>query len=432
MNSQPPSFEPRSRRRRPRSEGAHVVGDGKAKARTPRVNPPDDAPKRTSGAYVAPQAEPETPRDYAPRSRPTPASPTQQAARESIPRSYAPRSATPAVQHSSAPRTPDHGTRNPTAPPTRRRRHWGRRVAAVLVVLLVCAIAWPFYLISYGNSKLAHLDALSGAANTPGTTYLIVGSDKRTAEQAAEQDVEGERSDTIMVLQVPETGSPALVSIPRDSWVTIPGYGESKINAAYSYGGPELLVSTIENLTGMTVDHYVEVSMEGVKELTDAVGGVNLCLDYDVDDQLSGLQWQAGCHDVDGTQALAFSRMRYSDPRGDIGRTERQRQVVSAILRKALTPSTMLNPFRQRSLVGAVASNLTTDTDTSIVDLAKAGLGMRSVMGENGLMGIPPITTIDYEVNGQSAVELDPDAIDQFFTKMMNGELTAADFGSIG
>jgi cell envelope-related function transcriptional attenuator common domain len=300
-----------------------------------------------------------------------------------------------------------------------------------VALLLVVIAAWPIYLVWYGNSKLTHMDALSGAANTPGTTYLIVGSDKRTAEQAAEQDVKGQRADTIMLLQVPSSGSPALVSIPRDSWVSIPGYGDAKINAAYSYGGASLLVQTVENLTGMTIDHYVEVSMEGVKELTDAVGGVNLCLDYDVNDQLSGLVWQSGCHDADGTTALAFSRMRYSDPQGDIGRTERQRQVVSAILDKATTPGILLNPFKQRALVGAVAENLTTDTDTSIIDLAKAGLGMRSVMGSDGLMGIPPITTINYQVGGQSAVELDPDKIGTFFTKMMNGELTTSNFGQI-
>ena len=324
-------------------------------------------------------------------------------------------------------------TRQTPQGPTRRRRHYGRRIALALLVVVLLLIAWPFYLVSYGNSHLSHVEALSGATDTSGTTYLIVGSDKRSEAQVEAGDpTEGQRSDTIMLLDIPSSGAPALVSLPRDSWVEIPGHGEAKINAAYSLGGPQLLVQTVENLSGLTIDHYVEVSMSGVQELTDAVGGVNLCLDYTVNDEYSGLNWEAGCHDADGTMALAFSRMRYSDPRGDIGRTERQRQVVGAILHKAVTPSTLLNPMKQRALVGAVAQNLTTDTNTSIMGLGRAGLALRTVMGPDGLMGVPPISTIDYRVGGQSAVQLDPDAIGPFFEKMKNGQLTAADFGQIG
>jgi len=299
-----------------------------------------------------------------------------------------------------------------------------------LAIVLALLIAWPAYLVFYGNSKLEHKEALSGAANTPGTTYLIVGSDEREAD-GINDGTEGQRSDTIMLLQVPASGSTALVSIPRDSYVEIPGNGAGKINSAYSLGGAELLVETVENLTGMTIDHYVEVSMSGVSELTDAVGGINLCLDYDVNDAYSGLTWTAGCHDVDGTQALAFSRMRYSDPLGDIGRAQRQRQVIGKILDKATTPSTLLNPIAQRRLVGTAATQLTTDTDTSIIGLGRAGLGLRNVMGADGLMGAPPISSLDYKVGGQSTVLLDPDSIDSFFEKMMNGELTQDDFAQL-
>ena len=138
-------------------------------------------------------------------------------------------------------------------------------------LLLVAVVGWPLFLVQYGNSKMEHLNALSGAADTPGTTYLIVGSDKRQ-EEAINDGTEGERADTLMLLQVPQSGAPALVSLPRDSWVEIPGYGEDKINASYAIGGPELLVETVENLTGMTVDHYLEVSMFGVQDLVDGVG----------------------------------------------------------------------------------------------------------------------------------------------------------------
>ncbi len=296
----------------------------------------------------------------------------------------------------------------------------------------MAVVGWPVFLIQYGNSKMEHVAALSGRADTPGTTYLIVGSDKRQ-EEAINDGTEGERADTIMLLQVPESGSPALVSLPRDSYVEIPGYGYSKINSSYAIGGPQLLVQTVENLSGMTVDHYLEVSMFGVQDLVEAVDGVNLCLDYDVQDEFSGLNWQAGCHDVDGATALAFSRMRYSDPLGDIGRTERQRQVVGKVIDKAASPTTLINPMRQYSLVGKAASNLTTDNDTSVMNLARAGLGLRKVMAPGGLMGTPPIATLNYRTDsGESAVLLDPDLVDDFFARMMNGQLTSEDFQQLG
>ncbi|MDO4887449.1 MAG: LCP family protein [Actinomycetaceae bacterium] len=321
------------------------------------------------------------------------------------------------------------GTPGGTPPmqPRRKRRRWGRRIFVALLVLIIALVAWPFYLIHYGNGKLEHVDALSDREDTPGTTYLIVGSDKRQAG-GIEDGAEGQRADTMMLLQVPESGKPALVSLPRDTYVNIPGHGQNKLNSAYATGGPKLLVNTVEELSGLTVDHYVEVSMGGVKELVDAVGGVNLCLDYDVSDENSGLYWQSGCHDVDGTTALAFSRMRYSDPLGDIGRAMRQRQVVAKLVDKVVSPSTLVNPLRQRRLVGSAASNLTTSKGTGLTNLGRAGLGLRDVMGEGGLVGAPPIASLDYRVRGQSAVLLDLDRVDPFFEKMKNGTLSTEDF----
>ncbi|MGO1590560.1 LCP family protein, partial [Ancrocorticia sp.] len=288
------------------------------------------------------------------------------------------------------------------------------------------------FLIVHGNNKMEHMDALSGAADTPGTTYLIVGSDKRE-EGGIDDGNEGQRADTIMLMQVPESGDTSLVSIPRDAYVEISEYGANKINAAYSLGGPELLVSTVENLSGMTVDHYVEVSMSGVSSLVDAVGGVNLCLDYDVSDKKSKLEWTAGCHDVDGETALAFSRMRYSDPKGDLGRGERQRQVVSKVIQEAATPVTLINPVRQYKLVDAAATTLAMDNDSGITNLAGAALGLRGVMGDDGLMGAPPIESLNYRTpSGASAVLLDTETIDSFFEKMKNGQLTLDDFAQIG
>jgi transcriptional regulator len=122
--------------------------------------------------------------------------------------------------------------------------------------------------------------------------------------------------------------------------------------------------------------------------------------------------------------------MRKADPLGDIGRALRQRQVVSKVVSKAASPSTLINPMRQRSLVGTVAEHLTVDPDTGMVALGKAGLSIRGVMGPDGLMGAPPISSMNYRVGQQSAVRLDPAKIDGFFEKLRNGTLTSSDFFS--
>lgn len=314
----------------------------------------------------------------------------------------------------------------PTAPGQRRPRR--RPLVRILVVLLVLLIAWPVGLLAWANGKIQHTEALSGAPNTPGTTYLLAGSDSR-ADGAVADPTEGQRSDTIMVMHVPDSGPASLISLPRDTLVEIPGGGLNKLNAAYSLGGAPLLVETVEGLTGLTMDHYVEIGMGGVRDVVDAVGGVNLCLDYDVQDQLSGLEWTAGCREADGTTALAFARMRYSDPKGDIGRGERQRQVVSAVVKEVATPGNLVNPATQVRLIDAGTNALVVDTDTGIIDLGRMALAFRRATGPDGLIGTPPIASLDYRPGGGlgSTVLLDQEKAPVFFERMRDGELTAAD-----
>ena len=288
-------------------------------------------------------------------------------------------------------------------------------------------LAWPLGLLVWANGKIHHTEALSGAPGTAGTTYLLAGSDSR-ADGAVADATEGQRSDTIMVLHVPESGAAALVSLPRDTLVDIPGYGPEKLNASYSIGGPPLLVETVEQLTGLTVDHYVEIGMGGVQNVVDAVGGVELCLDYDVDDQFSGLQWTAGCRQADGATALAFARMRYSDPKGDLGRSERQRQVVSAVMKQVASPSTLVNPVDHVQLVEAGTGALGTDTDTGIIDLGRMALAFRRATGPNGILGAPPIADYDYRPGGiGSTVLLDEARVPEFFQRLKDGALTPSD-----
>lgn len=307
-----------------------------------------------------------------------------------------------------------------------RRRRRGRFLLP-LALVMVLFLAWPIGLLMWASSKLTHVDALSDAPSTPGTTYLIAGSDKRSPDSPIQDDTEGQRSDTIMLLHHAPNGQSALVSIPRDTWAEIPGVGESKINASYSYGGEPLLVKSVEKLTGLTVDHFVEVGMGGVTSVVDSLGGVELCLDYDVSDPKSELEWKAGCHLADGDTALAFSRMRYSDPEGDIGRARRQREVIQAALKNALAPANLVQPWKQVSLAEAGTSALVTDTDTGAWDLGWMAWYLRAAMKDK-LTGTPPIARLDLPTGSGLAVELDPQTSGQFFNKLKNGTLTPEDF----
>lgn len=349
-------------------------------------------------------------------------------------------SRTPAVQ--SRPSTPRRAPSAQSAPPTVPRRRGSRRkrigiVAAVVIVLLV---AWPVGLLIWANGKIQHVDALSGAANTPGTTYLLAGSDSRADGVIVDTETLGARTDTIMVLHVPPSGPAALISLPRDTYVDIPGQGPGKLNASFSLGGAPLLVRTVEKLTGLHVDHYVEIGFGGIEHVVDAVGGVELCLDpavnlvdFPVNDVDSGLQWDAaGCKVVDGTAALAFARMRKSDREGDIGRAKRQQQLISALSSAVAQPSLVVHPGRQVALITTGLGALAVSNDTNILDLGRLALAFRSATGPTGVKGTPPILDADYRPGGVgSTVRLDPDATPGFFRAIMNGTLAPGPVGGM-
>ncbi len=299
-------------------------------------------------------------------------------------------------------------------------------------VVLVALLAWPVGLLIWANGKVSHVAALSGAAGTAGTTYLLAGSDSREGGVIEDNETVGARTDTIMLLQVPDSGPVALISLPRDTYVEIAGHGPAKLNAAYAYGGAPLLVQTVEQLTGLTVDHYVEVGFGGIETIVDAVGGVNVCFDYDVNDVDSGMVWTAGCADVNGVQALAYARMRKSDPEGDVGRAKRQQQLIGAITSKVSTPSLLFQPGRQTDLIDAGTAALTVSDGSDIVDLGRLALAFRKANGPGGITGTPPISSIDYRPgNVGSTVLLDPDQTPTFFAAIRDGSLPAGPVGGI-
>jgi len=328
---------------------------------------------------------------------------------------------------------PGHPPRQPSAPggyapsarpPRRRRRRPGLRF---LVVLLAFLLAWPIGLLIWANGKLTHVDALSQAPAGEYTTYLLAGSDSRGDGYFENDSTEGQRSDSIMLLTVPRSGTTSLISIPRDTFVQVPGHGGNKINASYSLGGPELLVETVEGFTGMKVDHYAEIGMGGVAEIVDALGTINLCSDLNVDDPKSELTWTPGCHDVDGATALAFGRMRYQDPEGDIGRADRQRQIIQAVTKEAASPSS-LNPARQLKLMNAGVGALAVDNDSNIIDLGRLALAFRNASGSDGVRGTPPISSANYQPGGiGSAVLVTEEDAAWFFGRVADGSITSDD-----
>ena len=320
----------------------------------------------------------------------------------------------------------------PTAPvATPRRRKRRHPILTTLCLILVLVLAWGAFLMWDANTNMGRVSALSGAADTPGTTYLLAGSDSRADGAVQDGFNESERADSIMLVNVAPNGQKVALSIPRDTYAEIPGVGWDKINASYAYGGPQLLVETVEKLTGLTVDHFVQIGMGAVPDMVDAVGGVELCYDNDADDQYSGLKWSAGCHTVDGKTALQFSRMRYQDPEGDIGRTKRQRQVISKVISAAASPSTLVNPAKTLRVERAGSKSFTIDEDSSVVTVASLVWALRSASSTQ-MTGIPPIESLNFTTNaGASAVLLRDTTADDFFAKLRAGTLTTSDLNQI-
>ncbi len=304
----------------------------------------------------------------------------------------------------------------------------------MLAVLVVLALVYPVVLASVAWTHLTKVAALPDKrpADTPGRTYLVVGSDSREGLTAAQRKklatgkIGGRRTDTIMLLHVPSGGGPTvLVSIPRDSYVSIPGRGKNKINAAFAFGGPQLLVRTVEQATGVTIDEYVETGLGGYATLVDAIGGVNVCSPRAMKDKKAGLDIPKGCQDMDGATALGYARARYSDPRGDLGRVERQRQVLAAIAGKTLSPGVILAPWRAVPAASAGGGALVVDDGTTPVGLARFVLAMRAVSGGDGLSLTVPIGNPALRTPAGEAVSWDTAKAKKLFTALETDDTEA-------
>jgi LCP family protein required for cell wall assembly len=278
-----------------------------------------------------------------------------------------------------------------------RSARWVRRLALV-ALLAVAAYLLAVPILAF--SRVSRVDADPGGQRPPeqpGTTYLLVGTDSRAGLTATERRRlhtgrgRGSRADTIMLLHT-GNGPNLLMSIPRASVVDVPGHGRSMLNGAYEYGGPELLVETIEKATGIRVDHFVQIGFRGVVGLVDAVGGVTICPAVAMDDQSAGLHVRPGCQTADGRRALAYARSRHAQQRDDLDRAAHQRELVAAVGAQVLSWRTFLDPVRYWDVMRGGAASVAVDDGMGPLAFARLSSALRHVDAPNGLTCGVPIT----------------------------------------
>lgn len=369
-------------RRRPQSASGNRHGSQGHHTSAHRGNPSAARPEETRfdvDAYMAQH----TPRQSAPRQQPVQHSGQRYPRRGAAPAAAAPppRSYDPDAPARSVRRRAD-------GRPHRRRKKVNplKQVFGCAGWLIAIALVFMVAFTLWTDSRLTRIDALPSeqVASTSGTNWLLVGSDSRqglTEEQQAELGTGGDvgvgRTDTIMLLHIPSSGKATLVSIPRDSYVDVPGFGMDKVNSAFTYGGPQLLTQTVEQATGLHVDHYAEIGMGGLANVVDSVGGVEICVQEPINDPLAGIDLQAGCQKLRGPDALGYVRTR-ATAMGDLDRVQRQREFFAALLGKATSPATIANPFKAISLVNHTADSFIVGQKDHVWHLARVALSMSS------------------------------------------------------
>lgn len=286
-----------------------------------------------------------------------------------------------------------------TLPSAPRPRRWLKRSAFVVLVALNLGALFAFFQLRSTevqfdenvttNDQVVPVLTPTVADRSQPITFLLIGSDSREGLDSLENfgPSGGERADVIILLRVvPDDGTAQMLSIPRDTYVDIPGRGKGKINSAFAFGGAPLMVETVADFTGLPINHYVEVDFVGFQAIVDDLGGVEIDFPFPARDGKSGLDVTAGGQVLDGYQALAFARSRsyeelqsgtwVSVDADDFGRTRRQQQLIFAILRGLVRPSSIVE---MGDLVGGFAQYLTVDTTLAEASLVQLAFNMRDV-----------------------------------------------------
>lgn len=299
------------------------------------------------------------------------------------------------------------------------------------------------------TAAIPKLDVFAGLEDRPkressAVNYLIVGSDTReglSREETRRLKVgttavaAGKRSDTMLLVHISKKrDKAAIVSIPRDSFALIPEHKSltsekiipatySKINSAYNWGGASLLIETFENMSGLRIDHYVEINFVGFVRMVDALGGVEICTKRDINDSKSHLSLPAGTHLLDGVDSLKYVRSRTFDGLGDLGRMKRQQEFAGAMLRKATSAGVLLNPIKLLDFINSALASVTTDSGISQGDLLTLGKQLRNLSASNVRTLTIPLKYYNYNKNGVSAAVLwDPELSAELFERIKNDD----------
>lgn len=312
--------------------------------------------------------------------------------------------------------------------------------------MAISAISWAG--LGRITAAIPKIDAFGGLDNRPkkessAVNYLIVGSDTREGLSRAEikrlkvggtEVAAGKRSDTMLLIHISKKrDKAAIISIPRDSYALIPEHTSSqgkvipathsKINSAFNWGGAPLLIQTFEEMSGLRIDHYIEVNFVGFVRMVDALGGVEICTKKDIDDPKSHLVLPAGRHTLDGVDSLKYVRTRQFDGLGDLGRMKRQQEFAGAMLRKATSAGVLLNPVKMIDFINSALDSVVTDEGLSQGDLLTLGKQLRNLSASSVRTLTIPLKYYNYSKNGVSAAVLwDPVLAPELFERIKNDD----------
>jgi LCP family protein required for cell wall assembly len=311
-------------------------------------------------------------------------------------------------------------------------------------VILISAFSWLG--LGQVSGAIDRIDAFGSITNRPdkpnkALNYLLVGSDTReglTKEQrkllkvGSTKTAAGGRSDTMLIVHISKARDKAtIISIPRDSLVTIPAHpstlnkdkivpaAKGKINAAFAFGGPSLLIETVEAETGIRIDHYIEIGFAGFAGMVDALGGIEVCTKRDIDDPGSHLVLAAGVHTLNGVEALKYVRTRDFDGMGDLGRMQRHQQFMGAVLRKVTSTGVLLNPVKLINFFNAAIATIKTDSELNKSDLLTLAKQMKNLSSSNVRTLTIPLGNTNARVPGVGAVVTwDPELAPELFNRI--------------
>ncbi|WP_455770471.1 LCP family protein [Streptomyces cinereoruber] len=319
-----------------------------------------------------------------------------------------------------------------------RRRRWGMRMATALSVTVLAAGGIGHALVTGLDTGLTRVDPFKDMKNRPlaghGTNVLVVGTDGRdriTPEERAKYRLGGAPcncTDTVMLVHISEDRDRAsVVSLPRDSYAEMPEHtdltsGEKhqahpvKLNAAYAEGGPALTVRTVESMTGVKIDHYLEVDFTSFMRTVDAVGGVRICTTKPLKDAYTGLDLAPGTHELDGGRALQYVRSRHIDGAADIGRMQRQQKFLAALVERVTSGGVLFNPVRFRAVATSMLGSVRADEGFGTDQMLSLSKAMRGFTPASSEFVSVPVGDMSFPVKGiGSTVKWDAAKAQQLF-----------------